>query len=404
MNPNKPVPHTEDRPRRLGASALAAIALGATALLGCASTPYSYGSLRSSENIERLLKATSAYEAGPDQVFMELPRMKAQFCLERAAEAYAASKRNLALDYLMLTGAGLGAGVGTSMGAASSAMNDKDGSRKDIAIVSVTTLAAAGALLGLRAALNLNEVARTERVAAARDVNAAISILEKYALADDPKDVGEDGFVTCRDEDVNIANAFPGSKAVEPIEKVLSKSKEEKAEKEKVASVAASTEADAKAAAKGNRQKVADLEKKLQKPPTAGQRNGGASKDPQVAETERELEKAKEAQPELDAKAKEAEEKAKIEAARAQVAGAQVDVNEKKGSVVAAAAQVRRAVFYLTKDDVELAQGLLKGSLAALESSRASLKAAQKRLDDALSPPAAAAAAPSGGTTTPTPP
>lgn len=123
----------------------------------------------------------------------------------------------------MLVISGVADGAGTPTGATASAMDDTNPSRKNIGIASVTTLAAAGAILGLRTALNLHEVGRTQKVAAARDVNAAISAIEKYLLSDDPKDVADDGFNTCRDEDINIANSLPGGRATEPIEAVIAK-------------------------------------------------------------------------------------------------------------------------------------------------------------------------------------
>ena len=399
------------RSSSLGATSLVATLAVAlqTATLGCA--PYSYGRLRHDiDKMDRVLKATLPSGANTeDKVLLEMPRMKARYCLERAAESYAASKWSSGIDIGMLVAAGLTGGVGTSMGAAAAAMDDDTHkSRKDIGIASVTTIAAAGAILGLRAALNLSELGRTQRIAAARDVNAAISIIEKYALADDPKEVTDDGFTTCRDGEIDMANALPGAKAGELLEKTLTKAKEEKAETEKAASTAKSTEARAKTEAEANKSKVVELEKTVKARRAQARNEAAAAADPELQKAEKDLAAAKAEQAELDAKAKEAERKAKIEEARAQVAAAQVDVNEKRLGVVQSASQLRRAVFYLTARDVDLSLDLLKGSQQSLATSRSALAAAQKRLDQLLSPPPPAppvTTSPPGTTTAPvTPP
>jgi hypothetical protein len=319
---------------------------------------------------------------------LEMPRMKAQFCLHRALEAYNASRWSSGADISMLVVAGLGGGLGTSIGAAASAMDDTDKSRKDVGIVSVTTLAAAGAVLGLRAALNLSEVGRAQRIAAARNVATAISVLEKFALADDPKDVADDAFSSCRDEDINIANAFPGPSGAEPLEKILSKAKEEKAETVKATSEAKTAEAQAKSAARENQAKVAELEKTVR---TLHDASRTPEKDARVQQAEEDLKKARAAQAELKEKEKEAKKQAELESARAEVASAKVDVSEGKVAVAKAGARLRRAMFYLTSREVDLELDLLQRSVSSLDTSQLSLAAAQKRLHELLDPPAATA-------------
>lgn len=328
-------------------------------------------------------------EADARYPFMEIPRLKARFCLERAIENYANSRASTGFDIAMLVVSGLAGGAGTAMGAAASAMDDTNPSRKTIGVASVTTLAAAGALLGLRTALNLHEVGRTQKVAAARDVNAAISAIEKYLLNDEPKDVGDDGFNTCRDEDINIANALPGGRATEPIEAVLAKAKDDAKDKKEAASDANKTKASADTAVEENEKKIKELEQSLAK---AKQERGPASLE--AKQTEKSLEAAKAAQPELKARAQEATEKAAIESLKAEVAIAQVDLAEKRVAALQAGGQLRRALFYLTRTDVRLSLKLSQLSWEAVSISRSAVWAAQRRVAKALESSAKPAPAP----------
>lgn len=335
--------------------------------------------LRQAQNHEKKNEgAQLRAEDGPGSAafFMEIPRVKARFCLQRAIETYANSVWSTGLDITMLVLAGLGAGAGTSMGAAVAAMDEGSGSRKDIGITSVTTLAAAGAVLGLRAALNLNEIGRTQKIAAARNVNAAINIIERYALADDPGEVVDDSFGTCRDEDINIANSLPGSKAIEPVESIISRAKAEKTEKTEIASTAEKESSAAKAAVESGRKKLEELASEVKKLPP-GSRGG---LQPEGNLLQKSLEVAQAAQAQLETRAKEAEEKAKIETAKARVATAQADVAEKKAAVMQASGYIRRTVFFLTVHDLRIAHRLFDVNLEALVVSRQALRAAQASL------------------------
>lgn len=364
------------------------VGLSAASLLlgGCGPSSFKY-TLRNIEHVERLIDAVpvdpdakteepsdSVKKRVPPPAFMELPRIKARFCLKRAIENYFNSRWSTGMDIGMLVLAGVGGGVGTSMGAAAAAMDDSNGNRKGIGIASVTALAAAGAVLGLRAALNLNEVGRAQKVAAARDVNAAISIFERYALADDPQEVGEDGFGTCRDEDINVANALPGSKSAEPIEAVLARAKSDKAEKASEASTHEKASADARTAADGVQKRIELLktEKESELSRSAPAVRSTVEKTYDVAKSE------------LETRAKELEDKAKLEAAKARVATAQADVAENKVAVIHASGQLRRAIFFLTARDVQTTYRILDESRAALSQSYVTLKAAKKALDTLL--------------------
>ncbi|KYF61930.1 hypothetical protein BE11_50135 [Sorangium cellulosum] len=371
----------------------------AFSLLGTGCMKYSayYNALDDIGHIEHLISPATGEDGKPlPSPMMELPRIKARVCLRRAIESYRAANWSTGWDMAMLVIAGGAAGVGTSLGVASSTMDDTraDGTRnaakKDLAIASVTTIAAGGAVLALRTALALDDVGRAQRIAAARDVNTAINILEKYALTDDPKDVGDDGFGACRDEDVNIANAFPGAQSAASLEKLLAKTKEEARDAAEDAAEAKAEAESAEKKAEASREDVAALQKlqdtmhALNSPAEGTPKKGGAAAteqtDRKIRETEKALEEAKVRQ----AKQEEEARKAKLDAARAAVEAARAELAAKKATVLQVGGQLRRAVFYLTRNDVELAQGGLDAAIAEAEGSRNALKAAEKRLEGLL--------------------
>jgi hypothetical protein len=352
---------------------------------GCAPKSYETA-LQDINNLDRLLKLTAPSTSTPQaqQALMELPRMKARLCLQRAMENHRGSNWTTTVDMLMLVTAGAAAGTGTAMGAASTAMDAGD-AKKDTGVVSVTLLAAGGAVLGLRAALGLNEVGRTQRIAAARSVNTAISILEKYALTDDPKDAGDDGFGTCRDEDVNIANSFPSAAAGGSIDKLVAKAKEDEKQASTDAAAAKAVEAKTENEADASRARtekknieVDRLRKELDDLRASKVTAADLKKKAEeLAQAEKELAQAK-----ADTVQQEADlQKAKIDSARAALASVQAELPLRKAAVLQAGAQLRRAVFYLTARDVDLAQKTLDGAIAEVDSTKALIKVAQERLD-----------------------
>jgi hypothetical protein len=334
---------------------------------------------------------TQPYEVPPEadgskRPFMEMPRLKARFCVQRAIEDYESSRTSTGADMTMLILAGLAGGIGSTMGATSAAMPDTYGQKKDLGIASVSLLAGAGAVLGLRAALNLNEVGRTQRVAAARSVNTAITILERYALTDDPKAVGDDGFGTCRDEDVNIANAFPGANSAAAIEQLITKAKENEKQASEDAAAAKSAETKTANLASSSRTKASDLKKKVE----SLQVNVESLRDRKVAPAEvnkkaGDLEQAQKdlKQAEADAAQRDAEAlKAKIDAAKADLTAAQAELETIRTSVPQAGGRLRRAVFYLTAKDVELANKALDAAIKNVDTAKERVDTLQQRVDD----------------------
>jgi hypothetical protein len=338
----------------------------------------------------------SKIDGNEPSVFMEMPMEKATFCLRRAIEDYQASRGSFTADMLLLIHAGAAAGAGTTLGAASAAMADGD-RKKDMGIASVTLIAAGGAILGLRTALNLNELGRAQRIGAARSVNAAINILEKYAMSDDPKTVGDDGFGTCRDADVDIANAYLPSSNAAAIEQLAAKAKTDQQSAAKDVASAKEQETKATARVKASDVKVDTATKKVgaaqaaSPSPIIDPKGKGppppAVKSADLLQAEKDLAAAQEQKVQADADLQ----AAKLNAAKADLAEAKANIVAAKAGVLEAGGMLRRAAFYLTGRDVEQALKALKGAMDELDAARARVKVAQDRVDElakASTPPA----------------
>jgi len=156
---------------------------------------------------------------------MRVQTMRSNFCVRRAEYNRRKAGENSFWDTFLLVAAGVATGGGATLGATTAVMDDS-GTKKDLQIDGAGTLAAGGAILALRTALSLNDLARTQRIAAANDIDTAIDILEKYVLSDDPKEVGPDGFHGCRDEEINVAHAFPDARVSGSVEKQTEEAKE----------------------------------------------------------------------------------------------------------------------------------------------------------------------------------
>lgn len=309
---------------------LVGILTTATLLPSC--TPQSYTHLR--DNLDAL--RTSVYSStetdlpktsAPAEI-KTLPYIEAQFCVERAVESYDASRLSFGWDITLLVVSGIGAGVGTSLGAATAAMSDTAEARDDLQIGGVTTIAAAGAILALRTALALDDVGRAQRIAAARNANAAITIIERYAVAEDPASVTQSGLEVCRDEDINIANAFPGNDAATELRRLIERSEDKKEKaKDEVASA---------------------TKKQAELPPNA---------DPRTKKA------------------------AELEVANAKLEDAKAEEFSRRAAVLTAASFLRRAVLYLTRADVAVAAKQLKSAIKDLDDAKVVREKAQNDKD-----------------------
>ena len=174
---------------------------------------------------------------------MKIPNMEASFCLQRALDNVKKANANTAWDTIFIVSAGVSLTYGAAAGAASSALpKDTDG-KVGLQVSSVTSVAAAAGILALRTALSLSDVARTQRIAAARNVDAALTIFQHYAMADDLTEGTNDGFATCRDGDIEVAGALAGTKVNDALQKQTQNVAEAKdAKKEATTSAAVAAE------------------------------------------------------------------------------------------------------------------------------------------------------------------
>jgi hypothetical protein len=285
---------------------------------------------------------------------VKLPSMRSRFCIQRATYNIDKASDNSFWDTFMLVTAGLTAGTGATLGASTAAMDDGS-TKKDLQIVGAGTLAAGGAILAVRTTLALNELARTQRIAAANEIDAAIDILEKYALADDPKDVGADGFDNCRDEEVNVARAYPGARSGEAIQRLVetAKEKEEEAKtrlQDAAADVAAAT--DEGAAATAELQAAGEMLKstKPEEQPRLQVRQAAAAARAELAKRRAEV--------------------ARSQLEEAQKAAKEADVEARRAAFLQATYSLRRAIFYGTQADVDYSTTLVKQAAIDLDTAR----------------------------------
>jgi hypothetical protein len=360
---------------------------GALALLstaGCSASAYD-STLLKVDNVNHLVKATASKEIPAEaQVFMELPRIKAHHCLQRAVEDYRSAGHHTRGDMALLIIAGVVGGTGTTLSAAGAATSG-DGPKQNLGIAGVTLLAAGGAVLGLRTVLNLGEAGRAQRVAAAKSVDAALTILTKYALADDPQTVEEDGFATCRDEDIAVANALNlGNKVTMDQLTNQAKAEQKKAdetavEKKQTAAKTTAGLIQSKKALGDAQKKVDDVQLKIN--PLVAPR-GGRPPAPaaQAAEETKAKDELAKAQADVEEKEK-ANANAMLDAAKAELAAAQAELAVRKVHVIEAGGALRRAVYFKTSTDVDAALAAMKDAFAEVKAIRERIKSMQEIVD-----------------------
>jgi hypothetical protein len=371
-------------------------------------------------------------DAGP-RGGMRVPLMEAQFCLERAKDDIVRAGHSTAADVtLTIVGeAGLAGGAAAQAGAA--AMEGSGDAKRRLQVGGAISLAAAAGILGLRTALSFNDVARSERIAAARNVDAAIGILVRYALANDPSEVTDDEFATCRDGDIAIANSYRGG------ERTTEESEKKQSEKAADAAKAADKAQDeyAKAAADARKKqedlanaameadrklsdavqavaaslagvaaatdttnarvKLAEAQEGLRK--LAADRTGEedrtgvaaqveeagkaatAALGPKSSKTEPVTEKVEEAAnaakavADKQADVKEAQDAAKAAEKEDILKRAEADYAQSQAEVLSATARFRRAVLFLTTADIQATGAVARSAFERLEASKARLEA-----------------------------
>lgn len=355
---------------------------GALALLsttGCAVSAYD-STLLKVENVDHLVRATASKDTPAEaRVFMELPRIKASHCLRRAVEDYRSAGHHTRADMALLIIAGVVGGTGTTLSAASAATTGPD-PKQNLGIAGVSLLAAGGAVLGLRTVLNLGEAGRAQRVAAAKSVDAALTILTKYALADDPQTVEEDGFATCRDEDIAVAGALNlGNKVT--LDQLTNQAKAEQKKADDTAVEKKQAVAKTEAGLIQSKTALAEAQKKVDGlgPQLGGRgaRPAAPAAAPGEAKAKEELAKA---QADVEEKEK-ANANATLDAAKAELAAAQAELNVRKAHVIEAGGALRRAVYFKTSTDVDAALAAMKDAVTEVKKIRERIQHMQDIVD-----------------------
>lgn len=306
-----------------------------------------------------------------------IPRTKAEFCLHRAQQLASDSKRTSALDTTLLVIAGITGGTGISLNAAAAGM-DPSGTRTDVRIGGGVTTAVAAAVLALREGLGLRELARVERTAAGKNVEAAIRVLEIYALADDPKDAEDQVFAVCIASEADLAGALPGGNT-QRLQALIDEARQAKAEAQ-----ATSREADdankKAAAAAADVKKANDKLTEAQKALDEAKKKAKAATGAAVAGALAEVESASAAEAEAETKLGEAErqkaaadEAAKTAQCEATLKRAEAALVEKKQAFLQATGGLRRAAFFQTPADVTNHQKLVGDADADLTQARSEL-------------------------------
>jgi hypothetical protein len=337
--------------KALSLSALTRLTLACLTLssaTGCLVTGAHY-SLQ--ENTNALLKVVKSESS--------LPANKAKFCLERAVLNYVSAERNSDGDRALIgmaAAVGLGGLTTQAMGAAwpspTVAADANHGTKKDIEVVGTTLVAGAAGLIAVRTAFGLNDIALAKRTAAAKQVDAALIILAKYALADDPKEVVDDGFSGCRDADIDVANHFPGSSAADSLKQAVvdAQNKKDQAAKETSGAKEVATKAKKEVAAAKEAAIKADTAHLAAKADAAKATGPAkAPADKMVATQAQEKNKA-------DETLKQAEASAAAAAKDLTCKEAKADVVEKQVAATKALGALRRATFFLTSRDVQSAE------------------------------------------------
>ena len=212
-----------------------------------------------------------------------LPGNSAMFCLERAIYNYNSADIASRWDQALLGVAGVVGAAGITSQAIGAALPEdtNKADKKRAEVVGVASVAAAAGVLAIRTAAGQSEVALAKRTAAARQVDAALNMLAKYALAEDLKEVTNDGFGSCRDADIETFQAFPGAGAGDKLGKQISdavskkdeKAKEAKEAKEEAAEKSAGVVTKKKAFEKANQ----DLQQAVKKREEASKRGKKAT-------------------------------------------------------------------------------------------------------------------------------
>ena len=139
--------------------------------------------------IEQLDRDQDARQINPS-----LPRAEAIYCIEAAAKSADRADSYQLANNLMLGSSAVFGGTGLALSAAAIGYEGKRGLAVSAAIFSILP----GAILGTREIFKTYNVTREERLASARHVDTALSILRSYALLDNPSQI-IDQFHGCGD-------------------------------------------------------------------------------------------------------------------------------------------------------------------------------------------------------------
>lgn len=290
--------------------------------------------------------------SGAGGTALKLPWAQARFCLERASSNFNNGKMSNATDTIMLVAAGLAGGVGSASYAASTLVEDP-GTQSDWAQVGGINIAVTAAVLGLRTALDLGNVGKEQRTAAADQAEAAVAILEQAALQlEEPGSAAATAWHTCTEGERRIAQVLARNGAADAIKDALEEAKSRLNEAKQKKEDAAATRNQAK---------------------TALPMDGTNS-----------IKKAEAAAKVAQAVAEEAA--ADVLLAKARLAEARLEVL-KGGS------QLRRAVLFYSEAEVNWALEDLAASQARVTAARDHVKQREKALDDARASEAKAAQA-----------
>lgn len=298
-----------------------------------------------------------------------MPYIEASFCLDRAKEIMKKAWLNQGADNTFLLLAGITGATGVGLLAGAGAMDESD-RRTNIAVAAAIVSVLPGAIFGTREAFKTYEVAKAQRIAAARNVDAAFKILERYALADDPRDVVDDGFATCRDGDIDIANSYPGVRASEETKKSSSRQQADAADEQSAQSVAKEKREAVKSAVREKEDAIKEKEaaaaelKKFEKKP-AGKLSPAAVAAQDVFEAARKELVA--VSNKVDSTQEEAVKAEKIAALKKEI----IDLKEE---VRMAYSRFRRTVLYLSTSEVKSAQALAEDATTELSETRKKLK------------------------------
>lgn len=306
-----------------------------------------------------------------------VPRNQALFCLDRAIENLENARNHTGLDMTLLIGsatAGLAGLTFQSLGSALPTPSDPDtGAKKGFEVAGITTLAFAAALLTVRTAAGQSDIALAQRTAAAKQVDASFRILIKYAMAEDPKEVTDDGFSVCTDADISVANAYPGASAGDELNKKLNDARAAETEAKQAAKQAEKAvmkqDEEVAEAKELVAQKQAELEAASSK---VNELKTTPVKKDALEQAMREEEKLRAEKAAADAALTKAQASAKETRDELACKAAKAETENNRLAVLTRAAELRRATFFLTKKDVEIATNELTTATEDLKQSRTS--------------------------------